>query len=104
MLWGRQGHALPSEVRLLLGEALGCSLIMMALLQLVFETYKGIEKTQHQTDTWLKVAAGLTAISIAGFAEGVGSLVMLALLSGLVVVVVGYIVRVWVGLRIKEAI
>jgi hypothetical protein len=83
---------------------LGGSFITLALLQLVFETYRGVKKRQHQTDTWLKVASGLAALSIAVFAEGVGSLLVLALLSGLVVVVVVYIVRVWLSLRITEAV
>jgi hypothetical protein len=93
------GHELSDEVRWLLGISIASSLIAMALLQIAFKTFPGVQASEHRKDMVLKLISGLVALLVAFFAKGIGTLTMLGILWLMLAIITVYIFNVWLRLR-----
>lgn len=93
------GHELSDDVRWLLGISIASSLIAMALLQIAFKTFPGVQASEHRKDMVLKLISGLVALLVAFFAKGIGTLTMLGILWLMLAIITVYIFNVWLRLR-----
>lgn len=85
---------LPDPVRLLIAASVGCSVMLMALLELTLHRTAD-EPTHPRLSPLLKGGVGTVAIAIGFLGQGLSAIALLILLLALLAILMGYGLLVW---------